>query len=687
MAHQEIVQPVARYAYEQPHPHQQQQYYVVQHHQQHPLGRPPLSQYHSYPPHHQQHSSPPHHYSPSYVPEAHQQYIEHASPRGHQGHVRTHSHGSSSSHAPGFHPYSTSPRTTSSPKKQLLFVNAGTVDPALAKPKRKRINPDQLQHLVALFDETDSPNFEQRERVARLTSMTNREVQIWFQNRRAKVIRERERAIKLGLDPSEPLPIQKRNGAKRDQASAPKLNLPTYSSTLSGKEELPSAESSLEPEAVVDVSPQVSLALPPPAPSYSTNSPQEDLRSMPPPQSITATAANGSVPRYVPAASTSLHPPSSAEPSPRATFGRSIELPSPSFPVFSPAMQAHRSPSGMLYSPSTYNPTSYFGIPSPSLSSSYGGSHLFTPNPGSAYSTSSSYFSHPEAGLYSPTTAMSSPTGNFFRLSLDSPGCYSPRPQGPNGAAPGHGMYFDRSPRHGDHPVHLAPLTSPGLWGSSPQHASTAQLKDAAPQHQQQLPHHQQQQQQLPPRTMTGHKRSHSDTALAVSAQDATPSNAADGGRVEMSIATAPPRSMSLPNSPNDVRRAIPTTAEQHRPASGPGVHALSGQLSVAQHQGGRTVFDFRRRTGPRPSSLSQISPSIKEETSSPSESVVAGGVGLGMLAMAASGETGDEDADEDPGERAARQRYLATRKLSYNAMPVEQSQQMAAGDVEMVQA
>lgn len=42
------------------------------------------------------------------------------------------------------------------------------------------------------------------------------------------------------------------------------------------------------------------------------------------------------------------------------------------------------------------------------------------------------------------------------------------------------------------------------------------------------------------------------------------------------------------------------------------------------------------------------------------------GGVGLGMLAMA--GEMAMEDAETEK-EKEARERYVATRKLSYNAL------------------
>ncbi|CAO0797649.1 unnamed protein product [Mucor circinelloides] len=59
------------------------------------------------------------------------------------------------------------------------------------KPKRKRITPYQLAILSDLFASTDTPNYQLRENTASKLNMTNREVQVWFQNRRAKVNRNR----------------------------------------------------------------------------------------------------------------------------------------------------------------------------------------------------------------------------------------------------------------------------------------------------------------------------------------------------------------------------------------------------------------------------------------------------------------------------------------------------------------
>jgi len=56
----------------------------------------------------------------------------------------------------------------------------GAHDPALVRPKRKKITQHQLDRLTALFEVTDSPSFSQREEVGSMVqpTMTSREVQV-----------------------------------------------------------------------------------------------------------------------------------------------------------------------------------------------------------------------------------------------------------------------------------------------------------------------------------------------------------------------------------------------------------------------------------------------------------------------------------------------------------------------------
>jgi hypothetical protein len=55
------------------------------------------------------------------------------------------------------------------------------------KAKRRRTTPDQLAILEKFFAGCRTPNGEQRKDLSKRTGMTERSVQIWFQNRRAKV--------------------------------------------------------------------------------------------------------------------------------------------------------------------------------------------------------------------------------------------------------------------------------------------------------------------------------------------------------------------------------------------------------------------------------------------------------------------------------------------------------------------
>ncbi|KAJ1968377.1 hypothetical protein H4R35_006446 [Dimargaris xerosporica] len=60
------------------------------------------------------------------------------------------------------------------------------------KPKRRKTTTEQFNALIAVFKETDTPNYEARECLSKQLGMSVRDVQVWFQNRRAKVNRERQ---------------------------------------------------------------------------------------------------------------------------------------------------------------------------------------------------------------------------------------------------------------------------------------------------------------------------------------------------------------------------------------------------------------------------------------------------------------------------------------------------------------
>ncbi|KAJ2826700.1 hypothetical protein GGI24_002837, partial [Coemansia furcata] len=72
---------------------------------------------------------------------------------------------------------------------QIVIKEPSTAEPKRAK--RKRITAEQLRDLTAVFETTDTPTHDIREVLSKNLGMTNREVQVWFQNRRAKYNRQR----------------------------------------------------------------------------------------------------------------------------------------------------------------------------------------------------------------------------------------------------------------------------------------------------------------------------------------------------------------------------------------------------------------------------------------------------------------------------------------------------------------
>ncbi|SAM09211.1 hypothetical protein [Absidia glauca] len=67
--------------------------------------------------------------------------------------------------------------------------NSGSSNNGNGRPKRKRITPEQFRTLSDYFNRTDTPNHDLRDKISKSLNMTNREVQVWFQNRRAKANR------------------------------------------------------------------------------------------------------------------------------------------------------------------------------------------------------------------------------------------------------------------------------------------------------------------------------------------------------------------------------------------------------------------------------------------------------------------------------------------------------------------
>ncbi|GAA5832921.1 hypothetical protein JCM11251_000531 [Rhodosporidiobolus azoricus] len=331
----------------------------------------------------------------------------------------------SSSNDVGFHPYkvSSKPATSTSPppaSKPILFVDttqqaSGQGDAAhQCRPKRKRITPEQLVRLTSVFETTDSPSYDVRDKIGAEIGMTNREVQVWFQNRRAKVNRQRQAA--LAKEQSE------RAAAMMSQAAAavaqPKVPVETMSA---GQHQWRFRTGARGP--YVPPQPQQ-----PVYPSSTTMGPPSPRRA----------AIPAPFPPPPPHGQRQPFPP---QPSPFYPASTSHPQLSP-FPTPS-AYSPHLSPS-LVHGPNSG--PSYFPITSPALSTA-------TPSLASPGSVASSYFSRNE-GPFTPSTTISSPSNTLFRLTLESPRV---TPLSPHSVP---GTYEPPSPDLdiSDAPIHLAPI-------------------------------------------------------------------------------------------------------------------------------------------------------------------------------------------------------------------------------------
>lgn len=64
-----------------------------------------------------------------------------------------------------------------------------------ARNKRRRLRAEETSVLLQVFEQNPKPDAATRAQLARTLSMTPRAIQIWFQNRRAKIKRDLQEAM------------------------------------------------------------------------------------------------------------------------------------------------------------------------------------------------------------------------------------------------------------------------------------------------------------------------------------------------------------------------------------------------------------------------------------------------------------------------------------------------------------
>ncbi|KAM0755770.1 hypothetical protein T439DRAFT_320480 [Meredithblackwellia eburnea MCA 4105] len=545
-----------------------------------------------------------------------------------------------------FHPYH--PKT-----RPLLFVNTVPPPPSSAggkaaltpealsqlKPKRKRITPEQLEALTGLFEQTDSPSFDVRESMGARLGMSNREVQVWFQNRRAKMNR-----MKVAQAQEEESKVAK---ASTPVASGSQS---TFTSTYPPKRDVDkraswpqaSTRSSSSVTPPVKMETQIS--------SFRIPNPQSSQPQHPHFYSIPS-AFSPSASQRVPSSQTSSTVVSQGGQLRRGFAGPNIDIPSRST-QYSPNMTP-LSP----YRDTFASPT--FPLPSPSLSSSYASTAFGTPS-SPAFSSGSSYFSSSQAdNMTSPYTpsSVSSPTGTFFRLSLESPSLYSPRSDAgffSSDQSAGAQTPASSTSEPSSSLIRLAPINPSAGWSRPrppPTNSSSEHVRPT-------------------------HKRSYSDLGPAKESMKLPPLRGiVDSIAMDSNKRPSPPpeTSSSAPTSPVDSHKAdlqpsdspppVPLATSSSVPSTS-GVPAPGSRLAASHSM---RIHHFQRRAHHRPSSLSNILPRTEEEPMKgdategsdgqvPAEAATP--LGLGMLAVAS------EFVEESDGKQVMFER---ARRMSYD--------------------
>lgn len=125
---------------------------------------------------------------------------------------------------------------------QLHGVKIPVDDDLLNKKKRQRTSPDQLAILEQIFQTDKMPNQQTRVQLADQLGMSSRRVQIWFQNKRAKVKRS---GSKPGDEDSDSSPELSQSSSSISPSSSPS------SPSIVPQQEFSPVQSPASPAAVV----------------------------------------------------------------------------------------------------------------------------------------------------------------------------------------------------------------------------------------------------------------------------------------------------------------------------------------------------------------------------------------------------------------------------------------------------
>ncbi|KAI8093653.1 uncharacterized protein BX664DRAFT_385051 [Halteromyces radiatus] len=193
----------------------------------------------------------------------------------------------------------TSTRLTPEEKRENRKTWPGFLTEDAPKAKRKRISTQQFNRLMAIFQQTDTPSSEVREHLAEELDMTKREVQVWFQNRRAKASRARAAAAAISnANHNNDHHIVNNMTIRYDQPS------PSFPTFPPSPPILPAIQQQQQRQPVISYTPppprraSFASSLPPTRPSSSSSissSSLQPIAPMPPPSTQRPLSANAAI--------------------------------------------------------------------------------------------------------------------------------------------------------------------------------------------------------------------------------------------------------------------------------------------------------------------------------------------------------------------------------------------------------